>query len=438
MLFVVIVAVSGFIAYLGDYIGRKVGKKKLSLFGLRPRKFAVLVSILSGILISLFTLGVLTAISPAARQALFQLEQIKREKRRAEARLREQEKKVFSFEEDLAQKKKELKKLLERLSAFSREHKMVAAQLEKEKKNLSQAQSILKKVEGEKKVISGALKKKRFQLKEAKAKIERITKRIGDLQSRMQELSEKKKELAERIESLREQGNEVFARLAKAQKELEAVKEEKRTLTTAFEKIRKGKVIIAAKEPLGYVIISAHTSREKAQKKLLENLAKLDVALQARGAGKNELGNRVIVYEKVFHEILNSVSKKPEASLVRILSANNVLENEPVRVEFEVAENKKLLPAGEVLSRGEIRGDAGREEVERTLIDLIQRAREKAIELGMLPEADFRSLPLKDFLKIIELILKTSEDLTVKVVNTEDLYVSGPLTIWLEIREKKS
>lgn len=57
ILIVAILLLGGVIATLGDRIGTKVGKARLSLFNLRPRKTATLVTVITGSLISATTLG---------------------------------------------------------------------------------------------------------------------------------------------------------------------------------------------------------------------------------------------------------------------------------------------------------------------------------------------------------------------------------------------
>ena len=52
ILIVAILLLGGVIATLGDRIGTKVGKARLSLFNLRPRKTATLVTVITGSLIS--------------------------------------------------------------------------------------------------------------------------------------------------------------------------------------------------------------------------------------------------------------------------------------------------------------------------------------------------------------------------------------------------
>ena len=47
----------GLIAFIADKLGSKIGKKKLSVFGLRPHDTSVLLTVLSGVLIALFSPG---------------------------------------------------------------------------------------------------------------------------------------------------------------------------------------------------------------------------------------------------------------------------------------------------------------------------------------------------------------------------------------------
>lgn len=51
-IFLVLIVMGGIIAFLGDRIGSKVGKKRMTLFGLRPKYTSVIVTIISGVLIS--------------------------------------------------------------------------------------------------------------------------------------------------------------------------------------------------------------------------------------------------------------------------------------------------------------------------------------------------------------------------------------------------
>ena len=75
-IFLVLIFMGGLIAFLGDKIGSKVGKKRMTLFGLRPKYTSVIVTIISGTLISFMTIAVLAVASENVRVALFGLNKL--------------------------------------------------------------------------------------------------------------------------------------------------------------------------------------------------------------------------------------------------------------------------------------------------------------------------------------------------------------------------
>ena len=58
------------IAYWSDNLGKKLGKKRVTLLGLRPRQTATLMTMTSSVVIMLFTFGVLLATNSGLRGAL--------------------------------------------------------------------------------------------------------------------------------------------------------------------------------------------------------------------------------------------------------------------------------------------------------------------------------------------------------------------------------
>lgn len=76
ILIVTLVFVGGVIAYIGDRLGMNVGRKKLTLFGLRPKHTSMLVTIVTGVLIAGASIAVLAIASQDVRTALFKMKQI--------------------------------------------------------------------------------------------------------------------------------------------------------------------------------------------------------------------------------------------------------------------------------------------------------------------------------------------------------------------------
>lgn len=85
-----VVLLGGFVAYLADGLGRKLGKKRLSLFGLRPRHTATILTIGAGLLIPLMTVLSLSVASSDFRQWLTEGRAAIQESKRLAGRVREQ------------------------------------------------------------------------------------------------------------------------------------------------------------------------------------------------------------------------------------------------------------------------------------------------------------------------------------------------------------
>lgn len=73
----VLLIISGLLSYMGDILGYRLGKKRLSLFGLRPRQTAQLITIMIGVFITLVTLTFAASISENVRIFLFQMDEIR-------------------------------------------------------------------------------------------------------------------------------------------------------------------------------------------------------------------------------------------------------------------------------------------------------------------------------------------------------------------------
>ena len=78
-LIIIMAIVGGFIAYLADKMGSKIGKKKMSIFGLRPKHTSILLTVASGTIIAVLTIGVMAISSQSARTALFGMDKLQRE-----------------------------------------------------------------------------------------------------------------------------------------------------------------------------------------------------------------------------------------------------------------------------------------------------------------------------------------------------------------------
>ena len=80
VMLVILAVMGGFIAYLGDKIGSRVGKRRVKLLGLRPKYSSILITIITGVCIAAVTLGIMSVLSKNVRIALFGMQQLQRQK----------------------------------------------------------------------------------------------------------------------------------------------------------------------------------------------------------------------------------------------------------------------------------------------------------------------------------------------------------------------
>jgi len=76
VLIIIIVMVAGLIAYIGDRVGHQVGRKRLTLFGLRPKYTSTIVAVGTGMMIALVVTVTAILLSDYARAAFFHLSEI--------------------------------------------------------------------------------------------------------------------------------------------------------------------------------------------------------------------------------------------------------------------------------------------------------------------------------------------------------------------------
>ena len=97
LLIISLLLLGGILATLGDLLGSLVGKARLSFFKLRPRRTAVLITALTGSLISSISLGLMLLVSSQLRVGLFELESIQAKIKSGEQDLKKLEQNLFAL-----------------------------------------------------------------------------------------------------------------------------------------------------------------------------------------------------------------------------------------------------------------------------------------------------------------------------------------------------
>lgn len=118
LVFIVII-ISGLIAFVGDWVGLKIGKKRVTIFGLRPHSTAIFITIISGILIAIITITILAISSNDVRTALFGMEELKEKLSYLSREVELRNTQLSSTKEDLKKKTTQLQEMEEKYQKLS-------------------------------------------------------------------------------------------------------------------------------------------------------------------------------------------------------------------------------------------------------------------------------------------------------------------------------
>ena len=125
-----LIFISGLIAFVGDWIGLKIGKKRVTIFGLRPHYTAIFITIISGMLIAIITVSILAISSNDVRTALFGMEELKEKLSNLSREVDLSNTQLYSTKEELKEKTTELQEMEEKYQGLSEDIKNKTSQLE--------------------------------------------------------------------------------------------------------------------------------------------------------------------------------------------------------------------------------------------------------------------------------------------------------------------
>ncbi len=101
LLIITLLVLGGILSTLGDRLGSRIGKARLSIFKLRPRRTAVLITVLTGSLISAFSLGFMLLVDKDLRVGLFQIKKLRAKEKLLEMRVKQRENQLKTFEQNV-------------------------------------------------------------------------------------------------------------------------------------------------------------------------------------------------------------------------------------------------------------------------------------------------------------------------------------------------
>jgi len=387
LLIFTLILVSGFIAFIGDNIGRKVGKKRITIFNLRPKYTAIIITIITGILISIISITILSLVSQDVRTALFGLEKLK----------------------------KELNSLSVELSSKSKD-------LEEARLKLGKLKSEIRKKEEELKATNEKVK----SLEKTKKDIET---ELSDAISLIKNLRDEEKNLKDTIASLNEKIKKLNDQRTALENEIEELNRTIKILRHGISLVRQGRVIYYAGQQIAQVIIKGGQTREKVEQQLFNFIGYASEIAIKKGARPDPKIGRVFFISKTqFEKIVEKIVSSPGKNfVVRLVAAFNVLEGETIPVQMYAQENRLIFKKGEVIVEDTVDPSKTLQEIEGIIFSLLRRANAEAVERGIIPDPEKGTVGIISVYNIYQAINKIksyNKKVKIKVIATRDIWTA--------------
>ncbi len=339
LLILALLVLGGVLSTLGDRLGSTVGKARLSLLGLRPKNTAVVITALTGALISAVSLGLMLLVSERLRVGLFELDQL--QERLHQSRM-----------------------ALERSSADLRRSQ---AELSRAEQGRRQA------VSGRQQALASQRSAER-QLAQATSRVASLRQELQPLQRQRARLESERSRLSREVRGRDAEIRRNEAELQRVRQRIAAGEQELKQLENNVIALRRGDVVIASGQPLATAKVRlerAGQAREVIDALLQQaNL----VAFQRLLPGQKP-DRQILLVPRNDINRLSSLLAQRGTWVVSIRSASNVLRGEQRVLAFaELRPNRQVTRQGEVLARTTLDGDERGAELVRSRLNLLLAA----------------------------------------------------------------
>lgn len=377
-LIVIMALVGGFIAYMADKMGSKIGKKKMSVFGLRPKYTSILLTVTSGTIIAVLTIGVMAIASQSARTALFGMDKLQQE-----------------------------------LKLLNTEKANAAVALD-EAKN---------KVEAQNKKISELDTKMQESMRENDAmetKLAEINAMYSRAQNEVAELTNSKEALTSEIKDL-EQTTEA--------------------LRKGIINMREGQVYYRAGEIVYAGVMRGGLKHEEniAQVNwLLQNAN--ETALQRLGVQETKQPLQAIwISKNMVENAVDALDKSRGNLFFRIRTVANIMVGELAVCDIEMFENQFIYPDDTLILSVDYNLRDDKDNNENLIMAFLSQVNHNAVQAGVLPDPLTGKVGNLDAATMIETsnaIRRTNGMFTLKAYAKGDITTAGPVRIRLEVVPK--
>ena len=404
---IVLAVMGGLIAYLGDKIGSKVGKRKIKLMGLRPKYTSILVTIMTGISIAVVTLGVMSVLSENARVALFGMNKL----RQQQHVLEEQRDRLLAEADKLAREMQEKNDLLadNELKLASQEEQLDGAndRLRLTLLDLEQVQAARDDASAQLGIVQTAFNQANADLATAQGEIE--------------ELEHTKAGLTKTVAALDERN---------------------RLLNESMLTVREGTVLFRVGEVLSSSVLTAGQSQDETRSQLSGIMVNINNMIRQRLNITDEKAVLLYISPDEFERTVQELSNSPKDSkLIRVTAAGNIITGEPALVHVNIYDNNLVYNRGREVYTEYFTSEEIESGAELQLLHFLHNVNRSAQADGILPDPLSGNVGALTAVEMFDAISRMKSygntGLTLRAVTTQNIFTAGPLRIEIRVEPNR-
>lgn len=393
MWIIILAIIGGIVAFVGDKIGSKVGKKRLSIFGLRPYHTSIIMTIVTGIVIVAVTITTLATLSTDVHTALFDMQEIRAE--------------INSLNIENEKAKQEVLSKNEKIKA-----------LDDKIKEYNKSVTTIQKINDD--LVS--------KLKENEAKNKATEEKLAKTRNEVATLNKSK-------ENLKQITKDLTATIEKSKKEIAELEASTNNLKNSIMAVREGEVIFRSDEVLFAGVLKGNVNKKEAQAKFASFATAANETLLKRLGIKKE--TQILYLSKTeVDNIVNLLQVTTTPLYIRISAAGNTINGEPVLANIKTYEEKVVYNKGNLICEEKINLKKDNQTLNQELADFFKKLNESGIEKGLIPDpisGQVGQIPIKTVREAVDKIKKANGTVILKAYAKDKIMTSGPLVPRLEV-----
>ena len=338
-LILVLAVVGGVIAFIGDRLGTRIGKRKLSIFGLRPRHTAVVVTIFTGVCITTVTFGIMAAVSENVRTALFGMD---------------------------------------RLNAM-----------------IADTRAALDFTSGELERAQSAQEKASSELAKSEEEIARLEGEQSSLRAESDRLSAGNRALMMEKEGLVSINGRLAGENQNLQEDIRTLGIRAQELRTGILNLREGNITYQAGEIIASGIIPAGLSHDEIERGLA-GIAQLGTRNISARLGENHTDQDIWIYRPEYDAAIRAIEESSADMIVRIVAAGNLVRGDEIRASIELYPNRVIYRDGELIIARVYASEVLGRGTEQSVMAFLREVNAAAAAKGILPD------PIRGTVGVIE------------------------------------